>query len=132
MKREGVSRGNTGLDQVSKQMPRVTTLLVHVSTGGPQPGAGHLTSGPHTCHVALTHWFISAATSPSTCHMAAPQATMSSDACYVAAYHEATSLFEIQQLDMLQHAMKPPQQLSAMWRFLIGLPHHYGPHHTIR
>jgi hypothetical protein len=121
MKRECVPRGNTGLDQVSKQMSRVTTLLVHVST-----------SGPHTCHVALTHWSISTATSLDACHLAAPQATTSTDACYVAAYHEATSLFEIQQLDKWQHAMRPPQQPSATWRFLIGPPHHCGPHHTTR
>jgi hypothetical protein len=111
MKREGVPRGSTGLGQVSKKLPRVTTLLVHVSTDGPHPGAGYLASGPHTCHMALTYWSTSAATSPDACHMTTPQVTTSSDACYVAAYHEATSLFEVQQLDTWQHTMKPPHYL---------------------
>jgi hypothetical protein len=35
MKREGVPRGSTRVGKVSKPLPRVTTLLVHVSTGGP-------------------------------------------------------------------------------------------------
>jgi hypothetical protein len=39
MKKEDVPRGSTGLGQVSKKMPRVTTLLVHVNTSGPHPGA---------------------------------------------------------------------------------------------
>jgi hypothetical protein len=57
-------RGSTRVGQVSKQLPHVTTLLVHVSTGGPHIGVEHLTSGPHTCHVALTYWSTSTATSP--------------------------------------------------------------------
>jgi hypothetical protein len=55
---------STRVGQVSKQLPRVTILLVHVSTGGPHIGMEHLTSGPHTCHMALTYWSTSAATSP--------------------------------------------------------------------
>jgi hypothetical protein len=42
MKREGVPRGST---RVGKPLTRVTTLLVHVSTGG-----------PHICHVAVPEW----------------------------------------------------------------------------
>jgi hypothetical protein len=98
-KRECVPRGSTRLSQISKQLSRVATLLVHVSTCGPHLGAGHLTSGFPTCHVAFTYWSTSAATLPGTCHVTIPQVTTSSDASYVAAYHEATSLFEIQQLD---------------------------------
>jgi hypothetical protein len=51
--------------------------------------------------------------------MATPQAATSSDACHVAAYHEATSPFEIQQLDRWQQAIGPRQHmwapLCAMW-----------------
>jgi hypothetical protein len=50
-----VPRGSTRVGQVSKPLPRVTTLLVHVSTGG-----------PHTCHVAAPEW----ATSAARCHVA--------------------------------------------------------------
>jgi hypothetical protein len=57
-------RGSTRVSQVSKQLPRVTTILVHVSTGGPHTGVEHLISGPHTCHMTLTYWITSAATSP--------------------------------------------------------------------
>jgi hypothetical protein len=46
-----------------------TTTTCHNPIGpphhcGPHPDTSHLTSGPHICHVALTHWSMSAATSP--------------------------------------------------------------------
>jgi hypothetical protein len=59
-----VPRGSTRVGQVSKQLPRVTILLVHVSTGGPHLGVRHLISGLHIFYVALTHWSMSAITSP--------------------------------------------------------------------
>jgi hypothetical protein len=44
-----VSRDSTRVGQVSKQLSRVTTLLVYVSTDVPYIGVKHLTSGPtHT------------------------------------------------------------------------------------
>jgi hypothetical protein len=97
------------------------------SASGPHPGTSHLTGGPH--HSA-TWQSSNGPPHPTLCYMAASQATTSSDTCYVAAYHEATSLFEIQQLDTWQHQSEPPQQLSATWHFLIGPPHRCGPHHT--
>jgi hypothetical protein len=45
--------------------------------------------------------------------MATPQATTSSDACLVATYHEATSPFEVQQLDTWQQVIGPRQHMWA-------------------
>jgi hypothetical protein len=39
-------RSNTRVGQVSKHLPRVTTLLVHVSTCGPHHGKNRLEVGP--------------------------------------------------------------------------------------
>jgi hypothetical protein len=63
-----VPRGSTRVGQVSKHLPRVTTLLVHVSTGGPtmvkiqlEVGPTHATwhslTGPHQqpLHQTETH-----------------------------------------------------------------------------
>jgi hypothetical protein len=63
-----VPRGSTRVGQVSKQLPRVTTLLVHVSTGGshigvdiwqvgPTHATWHSPTGPHQqpLHQTETH-----------------------------------------------------------------------------
>jgi hypothetical protein len=59
-----VPRGSTRVNQVSKQPPRLITLLDHINTGEPHMGVEHLISGPHTCHVAFTYLSTSVATSP--------------------------------------------------------------------
>jgi hypothetical protein len=97
---------------------------------------------------------------PPVCHVAGCQSAMSHYQSHVAYLHWSTSIASIkntdtwqamtkppqhhmthgnilyshliQQLDKWQHAIRPPQQPSAMWPFPIGPPHHCGPHHTTR
>jgi hypothetical protein len=99
------------LDKWAPHMPRDTHLLVHISshpTRQRHMASPGLAVSTRVGHVTFTHWSISAATSLDTCHLAVPQVTTSTDACYVPACHEATSLFEIQQLDTWQHQSEPP------------------------
>jgi hypothetical protein len=80
----------------------------HWSTpvSGPHPGMSHLTGGPH---LSATWQSFNGPPHPTLWHMAASQTTTSPGICHMAAYHEATSLFEIQQLDTWQHQSEPPQ-----------------------
>jgi hypothetical protein len=135
-------RGSPWLSHLSSQVPRDTLPLVHVSKWAPPRHKSPDRWAPPQCHVAVIQWSTSpnpmphGTTTSSHLNPAVPHDSISShhitSICHMAAYHEATSLFEIQQLDTWQHQSEPPQQLSATWHFLIGSPHHCGLHHTIR
>jgi hypothetical protein len=58
-------------------------------------------------------------------NMAAPQATTSSDACHVAAYHEVISPSEVQQLDTCKQFIGPRQH---MWSHCVPCGTHRVVH----
>jgi hypothetical protein len=128
MKREGVSRGSTRVGQVSKPLPRVTTLLVHVSTSGPhigvdiwQVGPTHATwhspAGPHQQQpqIDMPHGstWLSRVNMGSThgTHLLVYISSELNLSWHMAAQHEATSAPQLA-------TCQPP----------IGPHHPYGPH----
>jgi hypothetical protein len=108
--------------RIREEREREDTTWQHL-IGPPQPCGSHhytdLTCGPHICHVALTHWSMSAATSPDRDtwpDLIGPHYRPHQHYCHLAVCEWCTI---VKGGAKLQHTEKPPQLCMPYGRLLL-------------